>query len=155
MAEHRIGVISDTHSLIRPQALAALQSCELIVHAGDVGTRDVLEALERIAPVVAVRGNVDRGELARSLRRTQVVVAGQARLYVIHDLAELDVDPAEAGYDAVSSGHTHRPSIEHRNGVLFLNPGSAGARRFRLPVSLAVLRVQSSALEAQLIELAV
>ena len=148
-----IGVISDTHGLVRPEVLKAFQGVKLIIHAGDVGDPGVLEALGAVAPVVAVRGNVDRGEWAQGLKDTEVVEVGRFRLYVLHNAHELDVDPAAAGIDAVISGHSHYPSRENRQGVLFLNPGSAGPRRFRLPVSLALLRLEGESLAAKVIEL--
>lgn len=151
MAE--IGVISDTHGLLRPQAVQALQGVEMILHAGDVGSPEILAALRQLAPLRAVRGNTDRGDWARALPLTEAVEAGQAWLYLLHDLAQLDLDPAAAGFAAVISGHSHRPLIERRNGVLYLNPGSAGPRRFHLPVTLARLRVEPADIQAQIIEL--
>lgn len=149
----RIGVISDTHGLVRPQALRALRGADLIVHAGDVGTPEVLDALRAIAPVVAVRGNNDRGSWANALAETEVVKQSGRALYVLHDVHELDVDPRAAGYDAVIAGHSHQPRIERRDGVLYLNPGSAGPRRFRLPVSVARLRVDARRLQAEIVTL--
>ena len=137
----RIGVISDTHGLMRPEALAALAGCELIVHGGDVGGREVLAALAKIAPVRAVRGNNDTGAWARALPATErIEVAGRV-LYVIHDVKELDVDPAAAGIDVVIAGHSHRPRNETVDGVLFFNPGSAGPRRFSLPITVGRIDV--------------
>jgi hypothetical protein len=141
MAEHLIGVISDTHGLLRPEAVKALQGVELIIHAGDVGSPDILAHLGRIAKVQAVRGNTDRGEFGRSLPPTRVVEVGGVLLYVLHELFCLDLDPGAAGFAAVIYGHSHRPQAEYRNGVLYLNPGSAGPRRFTLPVTLARLRL--------------
>ena len=149
----RIGVISDTHGLLRPQAVEALQGMDLIVHAGDIGEPKILEDLERIAPVRAVRGNTDRGEWARALPLTQVVEAGGLQLYVLHDLHTLDLDPGAAGLAAVIFGHSHRPHLERKDGVLYLNPGSAGPRRFTMPVSLAYLKVQGPFLQAEFIPL--
>jgi putative phosphoesterase len=137
----RLGVISDTHGLIRLEALELLAGCELIVHAGDVGKPEVLAELQTIAPVIAVRGNNDKGEWAKNLPETEVVEFAGLYLYVLHDLHELDLDPAAAGFRVVISGHSHRPDIRHRDEVLYLNPGSAGPRRFKLPVSLALLEV--------------
>lgn len=148
-----VGVIADTHGLVRPEAVAALQWANLIVHAGDVGKPQVLETLQRIAPVIAVRGNIDRDEWFRELPVREVVEVGAARLYVLHDLKELDFDPATSGFAAIISGHSHQPSIERRQGVLFLNPGSAGPRRFRLPITVALLHVRHGLLDGQLIEL--
>ena len=150
-----IGVISDTHGLVRPEVLKAFQGVDLIVHAGDVGGPGVLEALRAVAPVVAVRGNVDRGEWAQDLKDSEVVEAGEPRLYILHNLLELNLHPTAAGFDAVISGHSHSPSTENIQGVLFLNPGSAGPRRFRLPVSVALLRLEGKSLAAKLIDLGV
>jgi putative phosphoesterase len=153
MMEHRIGVISDTHGLLRPQAVQALTGVELIIHAGDIGNPQVLAGLERLAPVQAVRGNTDRGDWARDLPRTRVVEVGGVRLYVLHELLTLDLAPAAAGFAAVIFGHSHSPHLEHNNGVLYLNPGSAGPRRFTLPVSLARLKVHRQVLFPELVEL--
>lgn len=132
--------------------MEALQGSERIVHAGDVGDPAILEELRRLAPVVAVRGNVDRGAWAEALPETEVVEAGSALLYVLHDLARLDLDPAAAGFAAVISGHTRQPSSEVRKGVLYLNPGSAGPRRFRLPVTVATLSVRGTRVSAEIVE---
>ena len=153
MTEHLIGVVSDTHGLLRPQAVQALAGVELIIHAGDIGDPKILRALERIAPVHAVRGNTDRGDWAADLPPTLMVEVGGSLIYVLHELFCLDLDPAAAGIKAVIFGHSHRPHLEHKNGVLFLNPGSAGPRRFTLPVSLALLKIAGNALEPQLIDL--
>jgi uncharacterized protein len=152
---HVLGVISDTHGLMRPEAINALDGVNLIIHAGDIGTPDVLEALHAIAPMVAVRGNNDKGEWAQALPDTEVVEVGNVVLYVLHDVKALDLDPAAAGFHAVISGHSHRPAMAKRQGVLFLNPGSAGPRRFKLPVSVARLIIRGDTVDAQLIELAV
>ena len=149
----RIGVISDTHGLVRPEALRALTGAELIVHAGDVGTPAVLEALARIAPVVAVRGNNDRGPWATRMAETQIVERAGRSLYVLHDLHELALDARAAGFDAVITGHSHQPRVERRDGVLYLNPGSAGPRRFRLPVCVARLTIGARRLDARIITL--
>lgn len=153
MSEHLIGVISDTHGLLRPQAMRALEGVELIIHAGDVGGPEILAALEEIAPVLAVRGNIDQDNWAAKLPVTRVVEVGGAHLYILHDLHLLDLDPAAAGFQAVISGHSHRPANIRKDGVLYLNPGSAGPRRFTIPVSLALLRLTDNALQAELIEL--
>jgi uncharacterized protein len=150
-----IGVISDTHGLVRPEVLKAFQGVDLIVHAGDVGGPGVLEALRAVAPVAAVRGNVDRGEWAQDLKDTEVVEAGESCLYILHNVHELDLDPEAAGFRAVISGHSHQPSVKEQAGVLFLNPGSAGPRRFRLPVSVALLRLEGNSLEGKMVELKV
>jgi uncharacterized protein len=149
-----VGVISDTHGLLRPEAVAALDGVERIVHAGDIGTAEILTALSRIAPVTAVRGNNDRGPWAREIQEREVLEVAGHRLLVLHDLKELEVDPARAGYAAVIAGHSHKPHIERRDGVLFLNPGSAGPRRFKLPISLAILSVSATKLDAELRTLA-
>ena len=148
-----IGLISDTHGLLRPEALAALQGASQIIHAGDAGTPEVLAALQAIAPVSAVRGNVDRGEWAQALPITRVIEVGGLLLYCLHDLGDLDLDPAAAGLAAVISGHSHQPRIERRGGVLFINPGSAGPRRFSLPITLVRLHLTGSQLEAELVTL--
>jgi uncharacterized protein len=150
-----IGVISDTHGLIRPEAIAAIRNCSLIIHAGDIGGQHVLDCFESIAPVIAVRGNNDIGEWADSLPETKAVKIGPATIYVIHNVKEMDLDPASSGFAAVISGHSHQPAVQTRDGVVFLNPGSAGPRRFRLPVSVARLRVKQGKVEARLIEIAV
>jgi putative phosphoesterase len=153
MAQIRIGVISDTHGFLRPQAVEALKGVNLIIHAGDVGSPEILEILGKIAPVHAVRGNTDRGEWARALPLTEVVEVGEVQIYVLHDLHTLDLEPKATGFAAVIFGHSHRPHLERKNGVLFLNPGSAGPRRFTLPVCLAYLKVQGDSLEAEFIPL--
>jgi putative phosphoesterase len=150
----RIGVISDTHGVIRPEALDALAGSRLILHAGDVGAPSVLTALRTIAPVVAVRGNNDVGPWAVRLPITKTVRVAGVRLYLLHDVKELDVDPVARGFRAVVSGHSHRAKTETRDGVVYLNPGSAGPRRFRLPVTVAHLRLGRSA-SAEIVELAV
>lgn len=148
-----IGVISDTHGLLRPEAVAALQGCDRIIHAGDVGTADVLDGLRRLAPAVAVRGNVDKGAFGMALPRSRVVELEGHRIYVLHILDELGLQPAPEGVSAVVYGHSHQPSIEDRDGVLYVNPGSAGPRRFRLPVTVARLSVVEGRLQARIVEL--
>jgi len=155
MTEHLIGVISDTHGLLRPQAILALAGVELIIHAGDIGDPKILRALKRIAPVHAVQGNTDRGGWARDLPQSLVVEVGGVHLYVLHELFCLDLDPAAAGLSAVIFGHSHRPHLEHKNGVLFLNPGSAGPRRFTLPVTLARIKLQGISFDPELVALKV
>jgi putative phosphoesterase len=150
-----IGVISDTHGLLRPQAVAALQGSALIIHAGDVGRPEILEELRRIAPVVAVRGNVDSGAWAMRLPHGEIVEHDGIRLYVIHILEDLDLDPPTAGFHAVITGHTHRPKMESKDGVLYFNPGSAGPRRFDLPVSVGRLLVADGKLRGEIITLTV
>ena len=148
--EIRVGLISDTHGLLRAEALDALRGSDFIVHAGDVGHPDVLDQLSRLAPLTAVRGNNDKGAWATRLRETDILSIGEASIYVIHDLAELTLDPAAAGFDAVISGHSHRPLIDTRNGVLYVNPGSAGPRRFKLPVSVGHLDVSGRSVRPRL-----
>jgi len=148
-----LGLISDTHGLLRDQALRALEGSELIIHAGDVGRPEILTALEAVAPVVAVRGNIDQGAWASKLPFTAVVEAGPANIYVIHDVHDLDLDPAAAGFHIVVSGHSHQPAREERRGVLYINPGSAGPRRFRLPFTVSRLDLSQKPWKADLIDL--
>lgn len=148
-----VGVISDTHGLLRPEALSALQGVEHIIHAGDVGGSDIIQQLRTIAPVTMVRGNTDHDPWGRALPLTEVVeVAGQ-RIYVIHIVDHLDIDPRAAAMDAVVYGHSHKPAIEKKKNVLFLNPGSAGPRRFSLPISVALARVSRGGIEAEIVKL--
>jgi len=149
----RVGVVSDTHGLLRPEAVAALRGSDVIVHAGDIGGPEVLEDLRRIAPVTAVRGNVDHGAWALSLPESAVLELGQARLYVTHSLELAVVDPGAEGFAAVIVGHSHRPLSERRDGVLFFNPGSAGPQRFRRPVTLGRLFVTGGRIRGELIEI--
>ena len=153
MTRRRIGVISDTHGLLRPEALQALRNSELIIHAGDIGKATVLDALRTLAPVKAVRGNVDREPWTRNLPKTEAFEIDEVGVYVLHDLGEIDLVPEAARFKVVVSGHSHQPSIQERHGVLFVNPGSAGPRRFRLPVSIALLHVQGASVEAELVTL--
>ena len=148
-----IGVISDTHGLLRTQACEALQGCELILHAGDVGSEDVLHELERIAPVVAVRGNVDVEDWAERLPLSEMSEFQSKAFYVLHRIAELDLKPSAAGVDAVIYGHSHRPSIEWRDGILYFNPGSAGPRRFSLPVTVGRIEIVDGELLPEIIPL--
>lgn len=138
-APRKIGLISDTHGLLRTKALHALRGSDLIIHAGDVGDPKILEALRQIAPVVAVRGNVDTAQWAKSLPETAVAEAGAVHIYVLHDSNAMDLDAKAAGFDIVVSGHSHKPGRSGRNGVTYINPGSAGPRRFRLPITVARL----------------
>ena len=151
--ERVVGVISDTHGLMRPQALDALRGSELIVHGGDIGSPAVLEALSAIAPVTAIRGNNDRDAWARKLPDTTAVEVEDTWLYVLHDVHELDLDPRAAGFAAVIAGHSHRPAISERQGILFVNPGSAGPRRFTLPVAVARLYVRAGTVRGELVML--
>jgi uncharacterized protein len=148
-----VGIISDTHGLMRPEALTELHGSELIVHAGDVGRAEVLDDLRSIAPTFAVRGNIDTQSWSATLPDTQTVAIGQRRFFVLHQIGELRIDPAAAGFAAVVYGHSHKPSIEWRDGVLYLNPGSAGPRRFRLPVTIARVRVSEGKIDPEIVEL--
>ena len=147
-----IGVISDTHGLLRPEVLPVFKDVQMILHAGDIGSPEVLEGLRTTAPVTAVRGNNDKGEWANAIAEFEVAKLGSVAIYMLHDVKELD--PAVlAGFQVVVSGHSHRPSVDRRDGVLFLNPGSAGPRRFKLPISVARLTIRGSSIRAKLIEL--
>ncbi len=149
-----IGLISDTHGLLRPQALRALEGSDLILHAGDVGDPAILEALKTIAPVFAVRGNVDADPWAMELPETEVVETGRATFYILHDAHALDLDPLAAGFHVVVSGHSHKPARTEHGGVLFLNPGSAGPRRFDLPISVARLDLSDKPWKVEFLDLA-
>lgn len=148
-----IGIISDTHGLLRWEAEAALASVDHIIHAGDIGSPEILERLRRIAPVTAVRGNNDKDQWADPLPATAIVDICGRRLYVVHDIAHLDVDPVADGIAAVIAGHSHKPAVSEKDGVLFLNPGSAGPRRFTLPVAVAKLFVGEGAIRAEICNL--
>ena len=148
-----IGLISDTHGLLRPEALAALEGCELILHAGDIGAPEIIEQLRNIAPVHAIRGNVDTGAWASAFPETTVVETSAARIYMLHDVNQLDLDPSVAGFHIVLSGHSHKPARTERNGVLYLNPGSAGPRRFNLPITVARLDLTANPWAVEFIEL--
>jgi hypothetical protein len=147
-----IGLISDTHGLLRPEALEALQGSQVIIHAGDIGTPEVLDRLREVAPTFAVRGNIDIDAWAAALPATEAVEVGPHVLWVLHDIAQLDLDPT-VGFAAVVFGHSHKPSVETRDGVLYINPGSAGPRRFRLPVTVARLRVSGAKLDPEIVDL--
>jgi len=149
----RIGLVSDTHDLLRPQAIDFLRGSDFIIHAGDICDSMVIDELARIAPVTVVRGNNDRGAWANALPETELVKFGEIFIYVIHDLAQLDIDPIAAGVQVVVSGHSHKPVIEHHGGVVFVNPGSAGPRRFKLPISVAELRIAGPSVSARIVEL--
>jgi hypothetical protein len=151
----RIGLLSDTHGLLRPEALEFLRGSDFIVHAGDIGDAAVLDTLGTLAPVTAVRGNNDRDAWARGIAETEVLQVDEVFIYVLHDLAQLDLAPAAAGFQVVVSGHSHQPRIEERDGVLYVNPGSCGPRRFKLPVAVAELRISGKSLKANLVELKV
>jgi uncharacterized protein len=148
-----IGLISDTHGLVRPQAIEALQGVDLIIHAGDIGKPEVLDALKAISPLVAIKGNNDIGAWAKPLPDTRLVQAADVKLFVIHNIKELNCDPAVEGYNVVISGHSHKPSIMTRDGVLFVNPGSAGPRRFKLPIAVGKLFIRNRKINTELIEL--
>ncbi len=148
-----VGLISDTHGLIRPEALDALRGSDVIIHAGDIGHPAVLNSLAALAPVRAIRGNIDKEAWAARFPATDVVEIGAHSIYVLHNLSELDLDPAAAGFTILVSGHSHRPAIDRRDGILFINPGSAGPRRFSLPVTVATLKLGIRRSEAKLIEL--
>jgi putative phosphoesterase len=147
----RIGVISDTHGLLREEAWRALEGSDLILHAGDMGSADIVPALQRLAPVVAIRGNVDREEWADAYRERELVEHGPLLFYMLHDLKTLDLRPAAAGFAAVICGHSHQPKFYFEEGVLYFNPGSAGPWRFRLPISVGRLTVRGRELEPELI----
>ncbi|HEY6258327.1 MAG TPA: metallophosphoesterase family protein [Xanthobacteraceae bacterium] len=153
--EITVGVISDTHGLLRPQAVAALRGSDIIIHAGDVGNPDVIEALAGVAPTFAVRGNVDTAAWAADLPVTELVEVGARWFFVLHEISQLDLDPATAGFAAVVFGHSHQPLIETRAGVLFLNPGSAGPRRFSLPIAVARVAVSDAGMRPEIVELQV
>jgi putative phosphoesterase len=148
-----LGVISDTHGLLRPEAIEALRGSDRILHAGDVGSPNILESLAQIAPVTAIRGNVDTSAWAAALPGTEVVEEDGVSIYMLHDLAQIDLKPEAAGFRVVVYGHSHRPKIEEKNGVLYFNPGSAGPRRFRLPVSMGRLLIAAKKVQAELVEL--
>jgi putative phosphoesterase len=150
-----VGVISDTHGLLRPQAIAALQGCDLIIHAGDVGNPDVIKELSDIAPTRVMRGNVDKGDWAAMLPMFDLVDVGERLLYVLHEISQLDIEPAAAGFAAVVFGHSHQPVIEMREGVLFLNPGSAGPRRFKLPITVTRVGISGARMRPEIVELQV
>ncbi len=148
-----IGILSDTHGLLRPEVEQALSGCQYILHAGDVGDEQVLARLGRIAPVIAVRGNMDHDLWAHSLPINEMVELEGIFFYILHDLYQLDLEPSAAGIDVVVSGHTHQPKIFKKNGVTYLNPGSAGHRRFNYPVSIARVRIENGATTSRIVEI--
>ena len=148
----RLGIISDTHGLLRPEAVAFLRGCERIVHGGDIGTPEVLAQLSAIAPVTAVRGNNDKGVWAETISETELFEFNGTYVYAIHDLSQIDIEPSAAGVQVVVSGHSHKPLVEQRDGVLYVNPGSAGPRRFRLPIAVAELVVIDGQVNARVVE---
>lgn len=148
-----IGIISDTHGLVRPEAIEVLKGVDLILHAGDIGTPQVLQELKTLAPVIAVAGNNDMGEWMHDLPQREVVQVGPVHILMLHDIQEIDAHPAAAGFRVVVSGHSHKPSVEDRNGILYVNPGSAGPRRFTLPISVVRLTIEGAAVSGRIIEL--
>lgn len=151
--KRRVGLISDTHGLLRPEAFAFLRGSDFIVHGGDIGRAGVLDELATLAPVTAVRGNNDTGPWAGTVQETEVLQVGEVSIYVVHDLGELGRDPVAAGFQVVVSGHSHRPSVTERDGVLYVNPGSAGPRRFKLPITVGELVVVEKSVSARVVEL--
>jgi putative phosphoesterase len=149
----RIGIISDTHGLLRPKALCGLSGVDHILHGGDIGMPDIIDALRRIAPVTAIRGNVDSGDWAREYAETEFARVAGKTIYILHDLKTLQIDPVARGIDVVVSGHSHVPKIETIDNVLYLNPGSAGPRRFRLPITLATLDITPERLRPEIHDL--
>ena len=149
----RIGVISDTHGLLRPEALAALRGCERIIHAGDIGKPEVLDKLRELAPLDVIRGNVDSADWASTIPDRLDLEIGGLRMHITHDVKTMSIDPIAEKVDVVIAGHSHQPKIEQANGVLYLNPGSAGRRRFNLPISLALLNIEDGQPRAQLVTL--
>jgi hypothetical protein len=150
-----IGIISDTHNLLRLEAVNALEGSEIIIHAGDIGSPDIIDRLKKIAPVYAVRGNIDKSPWGDTLPSIDVIEISGKVLYVLHDIHEINLDPVAAGFDAVISGHSHKPKIENRKGLFFINPGSAGPRRFSLPVTVASLQIVGGNISCELVELSV
>jgi putative phosphoesterase len=148
-----VGVISDTHGLLRPEALAALRGSDQIIHAGDIGDRQILDKLAAIAPLTAVRGNVDHGAWAQKIPAANVLEIGEVSVYVLHNLEELDLKPEAAKFAAVVYGHSHVPRQELKNGILYFNPGSAGPRRFKLPVSVGRLTIEDGKIDAKILRL--
>jgi putative phosphoesterase len=150
-----VGVISDTHGLLRPEAIGALRGSDMIIHAGDVGNPEIIDKLRGVAPTFVVRGNIDKGDWAAGLSMTGLVDVGELKFFVLHQISQLELDPVAAGFAAVVFGHSHMPSVETREGVLFLNPGSAGPRRFKLPVAVARVRVSERRIRPEIVELPV
>jgi uncharacterized protein len=149
----RIGLISDTHGLLRAEATEFLRGCSHIIHGGDIGGPEILEGLESIAPVTAVRGNNDAGPWAERLKETEILKVQDVCVYAIHDLAQIDIDPGARGIRVVVSGHSHQPSVKERDGVLFINPGSAGPRRFKLPIALGELVIDGASVTARVVDI--
>jgi uncharacterized protein len=149
----RVGLISDTHGLLRPEAVTFLHGSDYIVHAGDIGDAKILRELNACAPVTAVRGNNDRGSWAKAIPESQVLHVDDVLIYVLHDVAELDLDPVAAGFRVIVSGHSHRPLVQERDGVLYVNPGSSGPRRFKLPITVAELDIAGRSVKARVADL--
>lgn len=149
----RIGLISDTHGLLRPEAITFLQGCDHIIHGGDIGNASILQQLSSLAPVTAVRGNNDVGPWAQAIRETELIRFDEISVYVIHDVKQLDIDPHEADVRIVVAGHSHKPMIEERDGVLFVNPGSAGPRRFKLPIAAGDLIIEGKTVTPRIVDL--
>jgi len=149
----RIGLISDTHGLLRPEAISFLRDCDHIIHGGDIGKASVLDALSEIAPVTAVRGNNDKGAWADALAETEIVRLGEVYIYAVHDIGQLDIDAVAARIQVVVSGHSHVPGMREKDGILYINPGSAGPRRFRLPIAVGELLVSGSTVTPRIVEL--
>ena len=150
---YRVGLISDTHGLLRAEAKTFLEGCDYIVHGGDIGHPSILDELAKLAPVTAVRGNNDKGAWAEPLRETELLQVGDVFVYAIHDLARLDIEPDAVGVRVVVSGHSHKPLVEERNGVLYVNPGSAGPRRFKLPIAAGELLIDGMSVTARIVAL--
>jgi hypothetical protein len=151
----KIGVISDTHGLVRPEAIAALQGTDLILHAGDIGSPLVLDALNELAPVVAIRGNNDQGDWAENIPETQAIEMANVSIYMLHDLKQLSFDPGDRDIRVVISGHSHKPRVQESDGVLYMNPGSAGRRRFKLPITVGALHIDNRQPSAKIVDLVV
>ena len=151
----KVGIISDTHGLLRPEAAEALQGSEFIIHAGDIGKGEIIESLSEVAPVTAVYGNIDKGETRSLYPHDAVLQVRGCYIYVLHIIDELNIDPDAAGFQVVVYGHSHKPAIERKNGVLYVNPGSAGPRRFSLPVTVARLTVSDDGVDAEILELSI
>ena len=150
----RIGIISDTHGLLRPEAIKQLAGADHIIHAGDIGGPEVIEGLRRIAPTTAIRGNIDTGEWAKDYPDSELVILGGRALYVLHNLKEIKLDLAASRFDVIISGHSHRPKIETKNRVLYVNPGSAGPRRFKLPIAVAIIALSDGLIVPRILEIA-
>ncbi len=148
-----IGIISDTHSLLRPEAISLLQGCDRIFHAGDIGCLEIIEKLSSIAPVTAIKGNIDKDEWASDFPDSEAIEIGGKFIYMLHNLRDLDIDPVAAGFDIIISGHSHKSDIEHKDEIIYLNPGSAGPRRFKLPITLAKIEISDDNISTEIIEI--